>query len=69
MLLISLEKSGQILGDLLCSVYPPPLPRISLRSGKILMTRFKTNKFRLLADDLNSTTADITNTVSMGGKV
>lgn len=32
------------------------------------MTRFKTNKFRLLADDLNSTTADITNTVSMGEK-
>lgn len=32
------------------------------------MTRFKTNKFRLLADDLNSTTADITNTVSMGKK-
>lgn len=66
MLLISLEKSGQILGDLMRSVYTP---RINLRSGKIWMTRFKTNKFRLLADDLNSTTADITNTVSMGGKV
>lgn len=61
MLPISLEKSGQILGDLMRSVYTP---RINLRSGKIWMTRLK-----LLADDLNSTTADITNTVSMGGKV
>lgn len=43
MLPISLEKSGQILGDLMRSVYTP---RINLRSGKIWMTRFKITRGR-----------------------